>query len=61
MKGRRQGLGRMGEELARRHLDPGGYSDLEANYRGKTGEIDLIARKNVTIVFVEVRAKRGGA
>ena len=61
MKGRRQGLGRMGEELARRHLVAAGYSVLEANYRGKTGEIDLIVRKDGTIVFVEVRTKRGGA
>ena len=51
----------MGEELARRRLEAEGYSVLEANYRGKTGEIDLIARKDGTIVFVEVRTRRGGA
>ena len=57
----RQGLGRMGEDLARRHLESLGYSILERNRRTKSGEIDLVAKDQSTLVFVEVRTKRGGA
>ena len=57
MRGDRQSLGRMGEELARRHLKSRGYSILEANYRTRRGEIDLIAQEKDTLVFVEVRTR----
>jgi putative endonuclease len=57
----RQRVGRRGEELAKRHLEASGYSILEANYRGKAGEIDLVAEKDGVLVFVEVRARTGAA
>ena len=57
----RQALGRRGERLARQRLEATGYSVLQANYRAKAGEIDLIAEKGDTLVFVEVRTRTGRA
>lgn len=34
-----------------------GYRVLQRRYRGPGGEVDLIARRDRTIVFVEVRAR----
>jgi putative endonuclease len=56
----RQRLGRRGEALARRHLQSRGYVVLEANYRTRNGEIDLVAEKDGGIVFVEVRTRASG-
>lgn len=57
----RQQLGKRGEDLAKRHLERSGYSILQANYRAKAGEIDLVAEKGGVLVFVEVRARTGDA
>ena len=57
----RQGLGRRGEELARRRLESLDYTIHARNYRTKHGEIDLVAKHGGTLVFVEVRTKRGGS
>jgi len=51
-------LGQSGEALARRHLIKKGYQILERNYRNRLGEIDIIARENETLVFVEVKTRR---
>ena len=42
------------EQLAARYLVDNGYTVLERNFRNKTGEIDIIAKKDNYIVFVEV-------
>lgn len=34
---------------------------LARNFRARGGEIDLVARDGATIVFVEVKQRRGGA
>ncbi len=52
-------LGSSGEYIAEEHLRRIGWSILERNYRSKEGEIDLIAMDGETIVFVEVKARRG--
>ena len=59
MKDRRQRVGKHGETLARRHLEAVGYSILETNYRTASGELDLVAVKDETLVFVEVRTRSG--
>ncbi|MFW6114728.1 MAG: YraN family protein [Thermodesulfobacteriota bacterium] len=51
-------LGKRGEELASRRLQSLGYEILERNYRCPLGEIDLIARENGTVVFVEIKTRR---
>jgi putative endonuclease len=55
---RRKATGAHGEELAARFLQRQGYAILQANWRCRRGEIDLIARDGATLVFVEVRTRR---
>lgn len=55
----RQQTGRLGEQLAKSHLESNGYKILQANYRASGGEIDLIAEKEGEIIFVEVKTRRG--
>jgi len=57
----RQRLGELGEDLACRELRRRGYAILARRYRTRHGEIDIIARDGPTIVFVEVKARRGRA
>ncbi len=45
----------MGEERAVKYLKHRFYGILETNYARKTGEIDIIAKKNGYVVFVEVK------
>ena len=52
-------LGRRGERLAEQKLALGGYAVVARNYRCSAGEIDLIARQDGVLVFVEVRTRRG--
>ncbi len=50
-------LGARGEKIAAEYLqETGGYKIIERNYTCPLGEIDLIARDQKTIVFVEVRS-----
>lgn len=53
----KQALGALGERHAARALRAKGFQLLEANYRRKQGELDLIARDGDTLVFVEVRTR----
>ncbi|MBW2029149.1 MAG: YraN family protein [Deltaproteobacteria bacterium] len=55
----RQALGRLGEELALRRVKSLGYQCIERNYRCPLGELDLIARDRDTLVFIEIRTRRG--
>lgn len=50
-------LGKSGEDLACRELERRGYAILARRYRGRRGEIDIIARDGPTLVFVEVKAR----
>ncbi len=51
-------LGVFGEEHAALYLEDLGYRILTRNYRSRYGEIDIIAEKDKTIVFIEVKARR---
>jgi putative endonuclease len=53
-------LGQKGEDAAVRFLERQGLVVLARNLRSRLGEIDLIARDRATLVFVEVKARRGG-
>lgn len=52
------GLGKRGEALAWDFLRRQGYAILEKNYRTRYGEVDVIARKQDTFVFLEVKTRR---
>lgn len=49
--------GRMGEEMARRYLTERDYAILECNWRCGKNEADIIAYKDATIIFVEVKTR----
>ena len=56
----RQRLGTAGEDLACAELERLGYRILERNYRSRFGEIDIVAKDDDTVVFVEVKTKTSG-
>lgn len=49
--------GRKGEALATIFLRLKGYKILNRNYHSRFGEIDIIAQKRKTVVFVEVKSR----
>ena len=54
-------FGRRGEEIASSFLLDRGFEILRKNYRyKKVGEIDIIARKDGLIIFVEVKSRKTG-
>jgi len=55
----RQGVGRLGEDLACASLTRRGYEIVERNWRCPRGEIDIVARDGECWVFVEVKTRRG--
>ncbi|MEP0767017.1 MAG: YraN family protein [Fimbriimonadia bacterium] len=54
---RKKAVGRIGEEVAVRYLESRGFRVLARNWRGPTGELDIIAEDGETLVFVEVRTR----
>ena len=48
-------IGKIGEDLAVKHLVKHKFKILEKNYRQKWGEIDVIAKKGKILHFVEVK------
>lgn len=50
--------GRTGEARAAEFLRTQGFRILEQNYRWRGGEIDLVAREDDCLVFVEVKQRR---
>ena len=54
-----QDTGKTGEKEALKFLKKSGYRILEKNFRTRFGEIDLIAKDNNTVVFVEVKTRTG--
>ncbi|PIE63410.1 MAG: YraN family protein [Desulfobacter postgatei] len=52
-------LGKKGELAARQFLLSRGYTILESNYSTPQFEIDIIAKDNETLCFVEVKTRTG--
>ena len=52
--------GNAGEQKASDYLVSKGYAILGRNWRTKTGEIDIIALKDETLVFIEVKSLPNG-
>lgn len=53
-------VGLRGEQLAARYLREHKYTILAANYSTKLGETDIIALKDKTVCFVEVKTRSPG-
>lgn len=53
----RKKIGKEGEELASAFLKSNGYMIIENNFSNYLGEIDIIARDNDTLCFVEVKTR----
>ena len=51
-------IGRYGESIAADFLRKKGFEILASGYRGRYGEIDIIAGKNSVVCFVEVKTRQ---
>ncbi len=54
----RKAQGNVGEQLIARYLEKKGYTVIARNYQTRSGEIDLIAQKDDTIAFIEVKWRK---
>lgn len=61
MKKNNRETGNIYEKQAAAYLQNNGYDILEQNFRCKLGEIDLIAQKDNTLVFCEVKYRSSEA
>lgn len=52
--------GKAKEKMAEKYLKKQGYKIIKRNYTKRTGEIDIIAKNDTTIIFVEVRSLEKG-
>jgi putative endonuclease len=52
-------LGNVGESIAEEILKSRGYQIIKRNFRCRYGEIDIIAKHNGKLVFVEVKTRKG--
>jgi putative endonuclease len=48
--------GKQAEKLAANYLQNNGYQIVETNYRKGKAEVDIIAKKGIFLVFVEVKS-----
>jgi putative endonuclease len=58
MSRKKKDTGAEGEEIAAEHLVNSGYEIIKRNYHFGHGEIDIIAKENDTLVFVEVKTRK---
>ncbi len=56
---RKKRLGKIGETLACDYLLHHQYTILERNFQKRYGELDIVALKDNTLVFVEVKTRIG--
>jgi putative endonuclease len=50
-------VGALGEDLARRHLEARGFEVLDANFRTRHGELDVVVADDRCLVFCEVKTR----
>lgn len=53
----RQILGKAGERKAQIYLKKQGYKILKKNFKTPFGEVDIIARKDETVAFIEIKTR----
>lgn len=53
----KKNFGNLGESVACRYLEKHGYKIIERNFRIRGGEIDIIALKDQTLIFIEVKTR----
>ncbi|MEM7032511.1 MAG: YraN family protein [Chloroflexota bacterium] len=59
MTNQRKKTGALGEAIAAQHLIEQGYEIIAKNWRCAEGELDLVAKIEGDLVFVEVRTRIG--
>jgi putative endonuclease len=52
-------LGKEGEDLACAKVEGLGYQCIARNFRCSLGELDLIAKDGETLVFIEIKTRKG--
>jgi len=52
-------LGKKGESIAREYLSNKGFTILASNFFCRYGELDIIARDPSSLVFIEVKCRKG--
>ncbi len=57
VNGEKRRLGLFGESRAAKFLEKSGYTVLHRNFKCPFGEIDIIAQKDDTVCFVEVKTR----
>jgi len=57
----KQEIGKYGEILAIKYLQKQNYEIIEKNFYCRQGEIDIVAKKDEYIVFVEVKTRTNSA
>ena len=50
-------LGKFGEDCASKFLEDNGYTIVARNFRIRSAEIDIVAKCDGTLAFVEVKAR----
>jgi putative endonuclease len=60
MTAARQAFGELGERIAERWLRRDGWVVVNRRFRNGRRDIDLIVRRDQTVAFVEVKARKGG-
>lgn len=58
MKYENKKIGREGEKIAQKYLEDNGYEIIEKNFYCRFGEIDIIAKLNDEVIFVEVKTRK---
>ncbi len=61
MKMEKSEIGKAGEDFAVKTLEKKGYEILDRNFHSRYGEIDIIAKKDSVIAFVEVKTRKTGS
>ena len=51
----KQKIGNIGEDISVKHLVKHSFDILDRNYRKKWGEIDIVAKKDGVLRFIEVK------